>query len=74
MKTACFTLPEMAYPSAGWMLSFFPVCGSELFSLVVSGAEMEPYVGLVLNNLVEIINRPNTPKTLLENTGLTVMA
>lgn len=75
MKTACFTLPEMVYPSAGWMLSFFPVyCGSERFSLVVSGAEMEPYVGLVLNNLVEIINRPNTPKTLLENTGLTVMA
>lgn len=33
---------------------------------------MEPYVGLVLNNLVEIINRPNTPKTLLENTGMTV--
>ena len=24
---------------------------------------------MVLNNLVEIINRPNTPKTLLENTG-----
>ena len=30
---------------------------------------MQPYVGMVLNNLVEIINRPNTPKTLLENTG-----
>lgn len=24
---------------------------------------------MVLNQLVEIINRPNTPKTLLENTG-----
>lgn len=47
-------------------------CCSEVFSLAVSGAEMEPYVGLVLNNLVEIINRPNTPKTLLENTGVTV--
>lgn len=33
------------------------------------GAEMQPYVGLVLPHLVEIINRPNTPKTLLENTG-----
>lgn len=33
------------------------------------GAEMQPYVQMVLNNLVEIINRPNTPKTLLENTG-----
>ena len=30
---------------------------------------MQPYVGMVLGNLVEIINRPNTPKTLLENTG-----
>ena len=30
---------------------------------------MQPYVGVVLPNLVEIINRPNTPKTLLENTG-----
>lgn len=47
-------------------------CCSEMYSLAVSGAEMEPYVGLVLNNLVEIINRPNTPKTLLENTGVTV--
>ncbi|KAB5553948.1 hypothetical protein PHYPO_G00044520 [Pangasianodon hypophthalmus] len=37
-----------------------------------TGAEMEPYVGLVLNNLVEIINRPNTPKTLLENTAITI--
>lgn len=34
-----------------------------------AGAEMQPYVGVVLPHLVEIINRPNTPKTLLENTG-----
>lgn len=40
---------------------------SQLFPVV--GAEMQPYVGLVLPHLVEIINRPNTPKTLLENTG-----
>lgn len=40
---------------------------SQLFPAV--GAEMQPYVGLVLPHLVEIINRPNTPKTLLENTG-----
>lgn len=31
---------------------------------------MQPYIAMVLNQLVEIINRPNTPKTLLENTGL----
>lgn len=30
---------------------------------------MQPYVAMVLHQLVEIINRPNTPKTLLENTG-----
>ncbi|XP_032939646.1 transportin-2 [Catharus ustulatus] len=33
---------------------------------------MQPYVPMVLNNLVEIINRPNTPKTLLENTAITI--
>lgn len=31
---------------------------------------MQPYIVMVLNQLVEIINRPNTPKTLLENTGI----
>ncbi|NXG12433.1 TNPO1 protein, partial [Sakesphorus luctuosus] len=31
--------------------------------------EMQPYIPMVLHQLVEIINRPNTPKTLLENTG-----
>lgn len=35
-----------------------------------SGVEMQPYIAMVLNQLVEIINRPNTPKTLLENTGI----
>ena len=34
------------------------------------GANTKPYVPLVLNQLVSIINRPNTPKTLLENTGI----
>lgn len=41
------------------------------WSCVVVGVEMQPYVALVLPHLVEIINRPNTPKTLLENTGMT---
>jgi len=35
-----------------------------------TGADMKPYVPLVLSQLIAIINRPNTPKTLLENTGL----
>lgn len=30
---------------------------------------MQPYISMVLAPLIEIINRPNTPKTLLENTG-----
>lgn len=34
---------------------------------------MQPYIAMVLNQLVEIINRPNTPKTLLENTGILSM-
>lgn len=33
------------------------------------GADTRPYINLFLNQLIEIINRPNTPKTLLENTG-----
>lgn len=39
--------------------------------LVTAGPEMQPYIAMVLHQLVEIINRPNTPKTLLENTGTT---
>lgn len=34
-----------------------------------AGQDMRPYVQLVLNQLIVIINRVNTPKTLLENTG-----
>lgn len=30
---------------------------------------MHNYIPLFLNQLITIINRPNTPKTLLENTG-----
>lgn len=33
------------------------------------GNEMHNYVSLFLSQLIAIINRPNTPKTLLENTG-----
>lgn len=31
---------------------------------------MRPYVNMILPHLIGIINKPNTPKTLLENTGL----
>lgn len=43
-----------------------------IFLSTSSGPEMQPYVAMVLHQLVEIINRPNTPKTLLENTGTTL--
>ena len=33
---------------------------------------MCPFSTLVLSPLIEIINKPNTPKTLLENTGMYV--
>lgn len=33
------------------------------------GTEMQPYVPIILNQLVITMNRQNTPKTLLENTG-----
>jgi hypothetical protein len=38
-----------------------------------TGNDMQPYVTLVISPLVDIINRPNTPKTLLENTGMYVI-
>lgn len=40
-----------------------------LIKAFFSGNEMHNYIPLFLNQLIAIINRPNTPKTLLENTG-----
>lgn len=34
--------------------------------------EMRPYVPMVLSQLITIINKGNTPKTLLENTAITI--
>uniref|UniRef100_A0A2K5IP26 Importin N-terminal domain-containing protein n=1 Tax=Colobus angolensis palliatus TaxID=336983 RepID=A0A2K5IP26_COLAP len=34
--------------------------------------EMQPYIPVLLRQLVEIINRPSTPKTLLKNTAITI--
>ena len=36
------------------------------------GSEMKSYHSLVLSKLIENINRPGTPKTLLENTAITI--
>uniref|UniRef100_A0A8B9UGU9 Transportin 2 n=1 Tax=Anas zonorhyncha TaxID=75864 RepID=A0A8B9UGU9_9AVES len=51
---------------------FISVCNNATWAIGEIWAEMQPYVQMVLNNLVEIINRPNTPKTLLENTAITI--
>ncbi|TSK18058.1 Transportin-2 [Bagarius yarrelli] len=55
---------------------FISVCNNATWAIgeicMQMGVEMQPYVGLVLPHLVEIINRPNTPKTLLENTAITI--
>ena len=34
-----------------------------------AGADMQPYIQLLLPQFIDIINRPLTPRTLLENTG-----
>uniref|UniRef100_A0A671KSA7 Transportin 2 n=1 Tax=Sinocyclocheilus anshuiensis TaxID=1608454 RepID=A0A671KSA7_9TELE len=55
---------------------FISVCNNATWAIgeicMQMGVEMQPYVALVLPHLVEIINRPNTPKTLLENTAITI--
>lgn len=41
-------------------------------SIKLEGDEMRPYIPLVLNQLMVIINKTNAPKTLLENTAITI--
>uniref|UniRef100_A0A8C6V483 Transportin-1 n=1 Tax=Neogobius melanostomus TaxID=47308 RepID=A0A8C6V483_9GOBI len=52
------------------------VCNNATWAIgeisIQMGPEMQPYIAVVLHQLVEIINRPNTPKTLLENTAITI--
>ncbi len=52
---------------------FISVCNNATWAIgevsIQMGEEMEPYIQLVLTQLTDIINRANTPKTLLENTG-----
>ncbi|NWQ71337.1 TNPO2 protein, partial [Neopipo cinnamomea] len=55
---------------------FISVCNNATWAIgeicMQMGAEMQPYVQMVLTNGGGIINRPNTPKTLLENTAITI--
>ncbi|KAM9237784.1 LOW QUALITY PROTEIN: transportin-1-like [Dugong dugon] len=55
---------------------FISVCNNATWAIgeisIPMGREMQPYIPMVLHQLTEIINRPNTPKTLLENTAITI--
>ena len=52
------------------------VCNNAIWAIgeiaIQLGAETNQYVPLILEQLIEIINRPNTPKTVLENTAITI--
>lgn len=52
------------------------VCNNAIWAIgeiaIQLGAETSQYVPLILEQLIKIINRPNTPKTLLENTAITI--
>ena len=43
-----------------------------LLHIFALGGDMAPYVPPILSPLITIINRPHTPKTLLENTAITI--
>ncbi|XP_060536964.1 transportin-1 [Cylas formicarius] len=55
---------------------YISVCNNATWAIgeisIKLGAETRPFIPLVLNQLIDIINRPDTPKTLLENTAITI--
>ncbi|BFZ16696.1 hypothetical protein BsWGS_19736 [Bradybaena similaris] len=52
------------------------VCNNATWAIgeiaIKMGPDMQPFIGMVLSQLIDIINRSNTPKTLLENTAITI--
>ncbi|CAF1223085.1 unnamed protein product [Rotaria socialis] len=52
------------------------VCNNAIWAIgeisIQIGAEIQPFVSIILESLILIINRNNTPKTLLENTAITI--
>lgn len=79
LTKACFvhvhpTIPEfMPILAQNLYTEHISVCNNATWAAgeisVKLGADMKSYVPLLLQPLIMIINRPNTPKTLLENTG-----
>ncbi|CAG2114485.1 unnamed protein product [Medioppia subpectinata] len=55
---------------------YISVCNNATWAIgevaVKLNADMKPYVAMVLSQLITIINQPGTPKTLLENTAITI--
>ncbi|KAK0088459.1 hypothetical protein PV325_011988 [Microctonus aethiopoides] len=53
--------------------SFISVCNNASWAIgeisIKLGQDTSAYIPLIITQLIEIINRQNTPKTLLENTG-----
>lgn len=82
LTKACFQhvharIPEFV-PILGRNLNpeYISVCNNATWAIgeisMKLGADTKPYIPLVLGQLIEIINRANTPKTLLENTAITI--
>ncbi|XP_074105012.1 transportin 1 [Cotesia typhae] len=56
--------------------SYISVCNNASWAIgeiaIKLGHDTSVYIPLIINQLIDIINRPNTPKTLLENTAITI--
>ncbi|XP_076355747.1 transportin-1-like isoform X3 [Tachypleus tridentatus] len=63
-------IPEVRQSSFALLGDLSKACFQHVNPCICS--DMKPYVPMVLNQLVVIINKPNTPKTLLENTAITI--
>ncbi|XP_058802239.1 transportin-1 isoform X2 [Phymastichus coffea] len=80
LTKACFQhvlpcIPEfMPILSQNLNPEYISVCNNATWAIgeisIKLGPETSTYIPLILNQLIDIINRPNTPKTLLENTGV----
>lgn len=55
---------------------YISVCNNAIWAIgeiaIQLGSDTSQFINLLLEPLIEIINRPNTPKTLLENTAITI--
>lgn len=82
LTKACFVhvhpcIPEfMPILSGNLNPEYISVCNNATWAAgeisVKLGSDMSQYIPPILAPLIAIINRPNTPKTLLENTAITI--